>query len=326
LDSDVTVQHVHQPEPHRHGDLLQGLPGADDQRRTDPVESLRIRAGDHREDGAQAHACTSVDFAATSYLEGKKIGWKTVWRQCSRSSIAIVSDLGENEAAHHPAAHGLARCYNAWLWDKVEPFVGGRVLEVGAGIGNMTQRICAQTDVVATETNPEYLKVLRSSFEGHSRVQVNELDLSRDLPAEVGSGFDTILCLNVLEHIEDDIAALRRMYDVLVPGGRLILIVPAFNSLYGEIDRGVGHFRRYDRTDIVARLEQAGFAVDHASVFNLIGALGWYVNSRLLKRNTVPGVQSRLYDKLVPVFRLEERFEPSVGLSLLAVGRRPVEA
>ena len=132
-----------------------------------------------------------------------------------------------------------------------------------------------------------------------------------------------MLCLNVLEHIEDDAAALRRMRDVLTPGGRAVLIVPASNSLYGEIDRGIGHYRRYDRSEIVQRMEQAGFTVEDASPFNVIGALGWYINSRLLRRTAVPGVQARLYDKLVPLFRLEEPFKPSIGLSILVVGRRP---
>ncbi len=270
----------------------------------------------------------SISYAGRSYLEGKKIGWKDgLAAVFTIIKYAIISDLGDNDAAHRTLRRmSVLDRYNAWLWEKVAPFVHGKVLEVGAGIGNMTRRICAQTEVVATEINSEYLKILRSSFEGHSHVKVCELDLGGNIPAEVGAGFDTVLCLNVLEHIEDDVAALRRIRDALQPGGRAVLIIPAFDSLYGEIDRGVGHFRRYDRADIVARLEQAGFMVDHMATFNFVGAVGWYVNGRLLGRSTVPGVQSRFYDMLVPLFRLEERFKPSLGLSLLAVGRRPIEA
>jgi SAM-dependent methyltransferase len=266
----------------------------------------------------------SISYDGRSYREGKKISWKdgvaALWPILKYS---IVSDLGEQEDGHLTLRRmGVLDRYNAWLWEKVSPFVSGKVLEVGAGVGNMTRQICAETEVVATDTNPHYLEVLRRTFDGHSRVRVGELDLAADMPPSIGNGFGTVLCLNVLEHVEDDAGALRRMHDVLSPGGRAVLIVPASNSLYGEIDRSVGHYRRYDRDDIVQRMEQAGFTVEDASAFNVVGALGWYLNSRLLGRSTVPGVQSRLYDKLVPLFRLEERFKPSMGLSLLVVGRK----
>lgn len=266
----------------------------------------------------------SVSYAGRSYREGKKIGWRdgvaAVWTIVKYS---FVDDLGDEEAG----AMTLRRMsvlgrYNAWLWEKVAPFVRGKVLEVGSGIGNMTRQILNHGEVVATDVDPKYLETLRSSFAGDARVRVCELDLGRDLPAEVGAGFDTVLCLNVLEHIEDDAAALRRMHDVLAPGGRVVLILPALQILYGAIDRAIGHFRRYDDAEIRARLEAAGFAVDHASSFNVMGALGWYLNSKLLRRSTMPGVQSRLYDKLVPLFRMEESFNPAYGLSLLVVGRR----
>lgn len=267
----------------------------------------------------------AISYAGRSYLEGKKIGWRDgLAAVFTIIKYALVNDLGDQDAAHTTLRRmAVLDHYNVWLWEKVAPFVHGKVLEVGAGIGNMTRRICQQTDVVATEVDPEYLKILGASFEGHGRVKVAELDLGRDVPPDVGAGFGTVLCLNVLEHIEDDTAAVRRIHEVLAPGGRAVFIVPALSSLYGEIDRGVGHYRRYDRDDMVALMERAGFAVDHTSSFNVVGALGWYVNSRLLGRKTVPGLQSRLYDKLVPLFRLEERLKPSKGLSLLVVGRRP---
>jgi glycosyltransferase involved in cell wall biosynthesis len=267
----------------------------------------------------------SISYDGRSYREGKKIGWKdgvaAVW---TIVKYAIVSDLGEKEEGHVTLRRmAVLDRYNAWLWEKVAPFVSGKVLEVGAGVGNMTRQICAGTEVVATDADPHYLEVLRRTFDGYSRVRVSELDLGKELPDDIGNGFGTVLCLNVLEHIEDDAAALRRMRDVLTPGGRAVLIVPASSSLYGEIDRSIGHYRRYDRREIVQRMEQAGFTVEDASPFNVVGAFGWYLNGRLLRRTAVPGVQARLYDKLVPLLRLEKRFKPSVGLSLLVVGRRP---
>jgi SAM-dependent methyltransferase len=133
-----------------------------------------------------------------------------------------------------------------------------------------------------------------------------------------------VVCLNVLEHVADDRRALRRLHDVLAPGGRLLLLVPAHRRLHGSIDRAIGHVRRYERVDLEARLREAGFEVEAAAFLNRAGAVGWYLNSVLLRRRRVPGVQVRLQDLLVPLMRAEGALPLPFGLSLLAVGRRPV--
>src|SRR5262249_9454615 len=160
------------------------------------------------------------------------------------------------------------------------------------------------------------------TFADSPNVEIRSLDLAR--LAEDGipkCSFDTVVCSNVLEHIEDDREALAAMREVLVPGGRVVLIVPALHALYGSIDRAIHHFRRYSRDDLTAKLEGAGLAVGHVSYFNLLGVPGWFLNARVLKRQSVPGVQARINDLLVPWLRLERRFGPPVGMSLLAVAR-----
>ena len=116
-----------------------------------------------------------------------------------------------------------------------------------------------------------------------------------------------MVCLNVLEHIEDDARALGTFFDVLEPGGRLILLVPALRALYGSLGRALDHFRRYERSELVDKLRRAGFEVEASWFFNLLGVAGWYVNSRILKRTTFPPVQLTLYDRLVLLFHLESR-------------------
>jgi hypothetical protein len=128
----------------------------------------------------------------------------------------------------------------------------------------------------------------------------------------------------VLEHIEDDRAALEALRKLLVPGGRIVLIVPALHALYGSIDRAIGHHRRYTRREVTAVLSAAGLEVEHVSYFNLLGVPGWFLNARILQRRTIPGLQARLNDRLVPLLRIERRFRPPLGMSLLAVGRAPV--
>ena len=266
-----------------------------------------------------------ISYAGRSYFEGKKIGWRdgltAVW---TILKYAVIDDL-DHARPGHKTLERMARLhrYNLWLWSKVAPYVGTRVLEVGSGMGNMTRYLTCCDLVVASDVNPAYLDELRATFENYARIRVCGFDLGAEpVPADIGSGFDTVLCLNVLEHIEDDLASLRRLHDLLQPGGRIVLIVPSLRSLFGEIDRAIGHYRRYERDELTEKLQSAGFVVEHLSAFNLIGALGWYVNARLLRRRSVPGLQARVHDWLVPMLRLEDRLNCSFGLSLLAVGRR----
>ena len=267
----------------------------------------------------------SISYAGRSYFEGKKIGWRdglaAIW---TIVKFAVIDDLGHVHPGHKTLQR-MARLhrYNRWLWHKMAPYVGGHVLEVGSGIGNMTRYLSACDRIVATDINPAYVEALRGAFDNDPRVRVCRFDLGAEQVApEVGNGFDTVLCLNVLEHVEHDVAALRRLHDVLTPEGRIVLVVPSLRSLFGEIDRAIGHHRRYERGELIEKLTAAGFQVEHVSSFNSIGALGWYVNARLLRRRTVPGFQARVNDLLVPMLRLEEHLHCSVGLSLLAIARR----
>ncbi len=121
--------------------------------------------------------------------------------------------------------------------------------------------------------------------------------------------------------VADDRGALAAMRDLLAPGGRVVLVIPALRPLYGSIDEAIGHHRRYTRDEIVHKLADAGLTVEHLSFFNVLGVAGWFLNARILRRRTVPGVQARLNDRLVPLLRLERRLRPPLGMSLLAVGR-----
>jgi len=100
-----------------------------------------------------------------------------------------------------------------------------------------------------------------------------------------------------------------------------VLIIPALPAIYGAIDEAIGHHRRYTRPEVEQKLAAAGLAVEHVSYFNVLGVAGWYLNARVLRRRSVPGVQARMNDRLVPLLRLERRLRPPVGMSLLAVGR-----
>ncbi|MCK4546041.1 MAG: methyltransferase domain-containing protein [Candidatus Eisenbacteria sp.] len=215
---------------------------------------------------------------------------------------------------------------NSWIVDVIRPYFGRRILEVGCGIGNLTGAFLGGDLLVSIDIRDEYVETVRRRFSGGpTRFESLNLDIEADSVDKLTAyDFDTAICLNVLEHIRDDGKALTRIIQVLQPGGRLLLLVPALKALYGTLDIYVEHHRRYGRREIVRKLEHAGFSVEHIFFMHFAGAFGWWLNSRILKSRILPENQIGLYDRLVPLFRwAEERMHPPVGLSLVAVGRKP---
>ena len=266
-----------------------------------------------------------ITYHGREYWEGKKIGWKdgvaAVWTILKYAFV----DEQENADAGYTTLQRLRHVgrYNEWVWSRLDQYVGDRVLEVGCGVGNFTRFLRDREHVVATDNNERYLASLRAAFERFDHLQVRRVDWSDPELADLRADrFDTVVCLNVLEHIEDDDAALATFARLLEPGGRLVLQVPAMRALYGEIDRAIHHYRRYERGDLVAQLQGHGFTIEEASYFNLPGVVGWYLNSVLLKRRAIPGMQARIANLLVPWLRVEQRFRPSRGMALLIVARK----
>ena len=266
-----------------------------------------------------------VSYHGREYWEGKKIGWKdgvaAIW-------TIVRHGLFDDPAHDDPGYTTLrrlrhARRYNEWVWSQVAPYVGDRVLEVGCGVGSATEFLRNRQRVVATDNNPQYLELMRARFRHHPNIAVQAINWEQpDLTALRAERFDTVLCLNALEHIERDDDALATFASLLEAGGRLLLQVPALPALFGEIDRAIGHHRRYERDALVAQLVRHGFAVEQARYFNLPGVLGWYINARVLGRTTVPGVQARVASALVPWLRLERRWSLQRGMSLIVVARK----
>jgi SAM-dependent methyltransferase len=217
----------------------------------------------------------------------------------------------------------LAPRYNTWMFERIRPWVGDRVLEIGAGIGNLSAFLADRQRVTLTDTSPTYLEALRARFAGRSNVKVARLFLPTVDPNAFDPPYDTVICLNVLEHVEDDARSLSGILTLLRPGGRLVLLVPALPSLYGTLDRALGHYRRYGRQDLEARMTRAGFRMEHTEYFNLGGIPGWWLTGRVLRRELIPRGSLKVYDALVPLFRLERFLPWRVGQSLIAVGARP---
>ena len=214
--------------------------------------------------------------------------------------------------------------YNHWIYESISHALGRRVLEVGSGTGNITRFLCSGgREVTATDVVAAYRGELERLFGDNPKVRVEKFDLTLEAPDTfVADPFDSVVCLNVLEHIEDDLFALTQMRNSLAPGGKLALLVPAHRFLYGAFDRAVGHFRRYEKRELAGKLEKAGFIVLEMKFFSLAAALPWLINGRLLKRDYIPAGQADIANLLVPLLKLERLIGPPCGLSLIAIAQK----
>jgi len=215
-----------------------------------------------------------------------------------------------------------ARQYFQWQYSLVAPELGQRVLEVGCGLGNFTKLYLDRELVVAIDVEAECVRMLKSSLGGNKNLVCMELDVQDSSFEQLRKyQLDSIVCLNVLEHVKYDRLALSQMQAILPVGGRVVLIVPAFDSLYGPIDTNLGHYRRYTKASLSAVAESAGLKVIQLRYMNSLGYFGWWWNARILKKTAQSESQIAFFDSLcVPVLsRLERLIEPPVGQSVFAV-------
>ncbi len=218
-----------------------------------------------------------------------------------------------------------AQRYFAWQARMACRELGRRVIEVGCGVGNFTRHLLDRELVVAIDVEADCVAQLQRNVPA-AQVRAQVLDVADPAFVQLRDeqGLDSIVCLNVLEHVRDDLLALRHMAAVLPPGGKAVLIVPAFEALYGPIDSRLGHYRRYSKKSFGALAEAAGFEVATLRYMNSVGCIGWWINANILKRTTQSEEQIRIFDRFIvpPLAWLEGRFAPPFGQSLFAVLRR----
>jgi len=229
--------------------------------------------------------------------------------------------------------------YQRWIVESVTPYLGVRILEVGAGVGIMSRWLPVHERLVLSEAEPALLSALeteaRQHFGADPRVAVMQADLSRDLPAAMtAENFDTVVSFNVIEHIEDDVAALARLADMLAHAAtrgprRIVSFVPAHAWAFGAIDAAYGHFRRYSAASFARLVERScpGARLD-TRYFNTFGLPGWLVLGKLLRRRSFSAAAVDAFDRLCPWLRGPDRMLHSVlrlplGQSLIAVVTLP---
>jgi SAM-dependent methyltransferase len=239
----------------------------------------------------------------------------------TRDDISDSSDfpVGQLESLRRMSR---AQNYNTWLLDRSSPYLGSRVLEVGAGTGTFTEQLASEHEVVALEPDPQLFEILRNRLGSRRNVTLIASEVETLLDCFRSTSFDSVVCFNVLEHIPDDMSALSRFEERLAPGGHALLLVPAHPVLFSPLDVTVGHHRRYDRASLRRALEAAAFEPVVLRHVNPVGALGWLISGRMMRRDQIPQGPLGIFDRLVPFLRHLDAVDLGFGLSLWAVARR----
>ncbi|MEK6302790.1 MAG: glycosyltransferase [Acidobacteriota bacterium] len=267
---------------------------------------------------------TPIRYLPRTNQEGKKIrAYDGVLALFAMLHFWLIDDLyKEDEYGSHILAElERARRLSLWMGDVLREYVGDRVLEIGAGIGNMTNQFIPRELYLASDINPTYLHYLRSYSFGKPYLRVKEIDAAnaehfRGLEGE----FDTVIMLNVLEHVESEEQTLRNLLSALKPGGRAIVLVPQHPGLYGSLDAALEHRQRYTAASLEQSLKHVGFYIEKILDFNRCSVPGWWFNGRVLRRKKFSRVQLKILDTVIPVLRRIDRFWPWSGLSVIGIG------
>jgi glycosyltransferase involved in cell wall biosynthesis len=266
-----------------------------------------------------------VTYRGRTYDEGKKIrpedALVTLW---AIANYGLRRDVYLDKGARILDALAQTPHFNRWMAGTIEPWVGKRVLELGAGIGNLSQYLVPRRQwYIASDIDEEHLGRLRVRFQNRPNVEPARCDLSRpeDFVPLAGQ-FDTVICLNVLEHIADHAVGLRNIASALEPGGHAIVLVPQDQRIYGTLDKVLGHYRRYSEGELRAAMEAAGLEVERVLEFNRVTRPGWWWNGRVLQRRHFGRLQLWIFDRLVWLWRRLDKSLPWPAVSIIAVGRK----
>lgn len=213
-----------------------------------------------------------------------------------------------------------ASWYNTWTTKIFKKYLTGDILEVGCGIGSFTKTLSAYGNVYAFDVDKISVSKTKESIKN---AKVGFGDIEKGIYFFKRKKFDTIVCINVLEHIKHDNQALSRMVSLLKPKGHLILLIPAHPMLFGDIDQAIGHYRRYTKNNIKKMLQKNKLTIKYLRIINFLGAIGWFMSGKILHEITVNEKKLRLFDKIAPfILPVEKVIEPPIGTSVLAIAQK----
>ncbi len=216
-----------------------------------------------------------------------------------------------------------AENYNKWIASRLKPFLKSPSLEIGAGTGNISEYMTGFKELVLTDIDSILVDSLAKKFKKNKKIKVELFNAASNL-GKISNKFKSIYGVNVLEHIENDQKALKNLHRLLESSGKLVLLVPAKRIAYNELDRSLGHYRRYEKDELREKLMSAGFHVDELEFFNMVGLLSWIVRNYISKNHgKLEKSQVKSFNWVVPVLKaIEPKKGLPFGISLIAVASK----
>jgi len=266
-----------------------------------------------------------IRYRGRTYEEGKKIrATDAVGMLFAIVNYGLRRDIYLDNGARILDALAQTPRFNRWMAATILPWVGASVIEIGAGIGNLSQYLTPRRKrYLASDIDEEHLGRLRVRFQNRPNVSFARCDLSRpeDFAPFEGQA-DTVICLNVVEHVADDVVAMRNIASALAPGGAAIVLVPQDQRIYGTLDKVLGHYRRYSELEVRKLMEATGLVVERVVQFNRATRFPWWFNGRILKREHFGRFQLWMFDRLVWFWRAVDKVLPWPAVSIIAIGRK----
>lgn len=226
-------------------------------------------------------------------------------------------------------AIGQAKRFNRWMYQTIKPWCKGHILEIGSGAGNISKFFLEDNaKIMLSDIRENYCQKLRNKLDDKKSlsgvVKMNLTDPDFDTKhRDIFNTFDTVFALNVVEHIDDDIIAIKNSKKLLKKDGHLIILVPSYQHLYNQFDVGLGHYRRYTRSSLARIFRMNDLKIIRKQYFNFVGLFGWFFSGSILKKEQVPVGQVRIFNSLVPLFKLLDLATfHRVGLSTIVVGKK----
>ncbi|WP_339889643.1 class I SAM-dependent methyltransferase [uncultured Flavobacterium sp.] len=212
-----------------------------------------------------------------------------------------------------------ANKFNNWMYETIKPHCKGKILEIGSGIGNISEYFVKdKQDIVLSDLRDNYIEIAKKKFPNDViKIDLVDENFDKKYSSLLGT-FDTVFALNVVEHIKDDVQAIANCKKLLKKGGHLIILVPAYQSLFNQFDVELEHYRRYTQKSLKKIIIENQLTIKKTFSFNLIGILGWFVTGSVLKKKSIPEGQMGLFNKLVPIFKLADVLTfRKIGLSVI---------
>ena len=299
-------------------DLMKSLRLTSDRFGLEPEITARLATA-----GARIYE-VPISYRGRTYAEGKNIGWRdgleALW-------LILKFKFIDNKATTNPGhatleSLGATPGVSAWMLGNFRPYLGRSVFEAGCGSGNITAHLLESEQLKVADIDQAHIRSVERRFGHLENVEVSVADLEAPETYSGGWEVDSVLCLNVLEHLDKPDLALEGFRKVLKSGGHALILVPAHQWLYSDADAALEHRQRYSKSEVIEMMQQAGFEIVKCQEFNRLGVLGWYVN-KLMGRTTITKWQARLFGLMLPLAKALERIGALPGLSVIAVGRRP---